>query len=104
MAPAFFDLEGLAAELCISKNSLQRFWRELPYIRIPSSEGDDGRGARFIVEDVVEYLVLNHSKNYVGHRRPEEDERGASKQRKRRKSRGSGKWDADDPHGLKSYD
>jgi len=73
MPPALVDLDGLADELSTSKRSLQMFWTELPHIRIPSSEGTDGRGALFSVDDVKEYLVMNHGVNYVGQQVQDEE-------------------------------
>lgn len=62
--PVLVDLEGLADALSISKRSLQEFYEELPHVRMPYSQGDDGRGVRFSVEDVKAYLIGNHGINY----------------------------------------
>ncbi|OEU66210.1 MAG: hypothetical protein BA863_09210 [Desulfovibrio sp. S3730MH75] len=66
MSHALVDLDGLAEAISTSKSSLQRFWTILPHIRIPSSEGKDGKGVLFSIEDVKEFLINNHGINYVG--------------------------------------
>lgn len=48
------DIHGLAEVLCCSVSTLNKTWREYPHFFIGS--GETAKGARFDVEDVVNYL------------------------------------------------
>jgi hypothetical protein len=117
------DLETLAERLGMAKDTVRKFWTELPYVRIPGSKGTDVRGARFIVDDVVQYLKDTSGVNYgdlivqdkkggsvsgrTVHRRKANSDKGRVSDKKRGPAldrHGRAKLRAvcpgDDPHGL----
>ena len=99
--PVLVDLDGLAAAISISKRTLQNFYRELPHIRIPSSQGDDGRGVVFCVEDVKRYLINNYGINYGHTALP--DTMSSGTKVKKEKTKPIIRRKDDDPHGLRKF-
>jgi len=119
------DMTQLSEQISVSHRVLSDIWKDLPHIIMPGTKGTDGRSARFSVEDVVEYLRINHGVNYGDQiiqdekRRPVSGgvvparEKG-SKQSRVRNQKGRKKVDtgrraqtgkvrqaSDDPHGLR---
>jgi hypothetical protein len=57
------NIHGLSEVLCCSVATIQKTWREYPYFFI--GEGKTAKSARFIVNDVISYLINRDYKNGI---------------------------------------